>query len=267
MSTQDPSTGHEPLTFDNTAPAQPAAQVCTKCGAALRGSYHLLGESMICGKCRMEIDEKQTGGTGASRFLRATVFGIGAGIAGAAIYYAFVKITNLEWAMITAIVGLMVGKAVHFGSHRRGGRKYQVMAVIVTYFSLSLAYLPFALEGVKEGVDGKSGTDSTSVSQPTDSVAARAHGDSIDAAARASVDSFRANASAGDQAALIGIGFLALLAFLAILPVMVGMTSPLSALIMAFGLWEAWKMNRGEMAVTVTGPFRLGAPTTPPPAG
>ena len=265
MSTQDPSTGHEPLSFDSTSATPPAAQACTRCGAPLRGTYHLLGESMICGKCRMQIDEKQTGGTGANRFLRATVFGIVAGIAGAALYYAFVKITNLEWAMITAIVGLMVGKAVHFGSHRRGGRKYQVMAVIVTYFSLSLAYLPFAMAGVREGLDGRSGTDSTSASQPADSLATRAHADSI-AAARAAVDSFRANAGTGEHAALIGVGLLALLAFLAILPVMVGMSSPLSALIMAFGLWEAWKMNRGEMAVTVTGPFRLGAPT-PPPAG
>lgn len=264
MSTQDPSTGHEPLSFDGTSAAPAAAQTCTKCGGQLRGTYHLLGESMICGKCRMEIDDKQTGGTGANRFLRATVFGIGAGIAGAALYYAFVKITNLEWALITAIVGLMVGKAVHFGSHRRGGRKYQVMAVIVTYFSLSLAYFPFAIDGVAEAQKQGQTADSAAVAAPDSTTQSRT--DSIDASARAAVDSFRSNASAGDHAALIGIGFLALLAFLAVLPVVVGMSSPLSALIMAFGLWEAWKMNRGEMAVTVTGPFRLGAPT-PPSAG
>ncbi len=266
MST-DPTTGHQPLSFDNSTSAPPTAQSCTKCGAALRGTYHLLGESMICGKCRMEMDERMTGGSGANRFLRATIFGIIAGIAGAALYYGFVRATDREWALVTAIVGLMVGKAVHIGSHRRGGRKYQVMAVIVTYFSLSLAYAPFAIEGAAKAGSDEAGTDSAGVASiVTDSSVVRARTDSIDAAARAAVDSFRANASSGDHAALIGIGLVAGVAFLAVLPVLVAFGSPLSALIMAFGLWEAWKMNRGELAVGLTGPFRLGAPTPPPAA-
>ena len=265
MST-DHTTGQQPLSFDNTTSAPPEVQSCTKCGAVLRGTYHLLGESMICGKCRMEIDEKMTGGSGANRFLRATIFGIIAGLLGAALYYGFVRVTDREWALVTAVVGLMVGKAVHIGSHRRGGRKYQVMAVIVTYFSLSLAYAPFAVEGAMEAAKEGATADSAGVAAaPVDSAVASARGDSIDAAARAAVDSFRANATSGEKAALIGVGLFAGIAFLAVLPVLVAFGSPLSALIMAFGLWEAWKMNHGELALNVTGPFRLGA-LTPPPA-
>ena len=264
MST-NPTTGHQPLSFDNTTSAPPEAQSCTKCGTGLRGTYHLLGESMICGKCRMEIDDRMTGGTGANRFLRATIFGIIAGLLGAALYYGFVRVSGHEWALVTAIVGLMVGKGVHIGSHRRGGRKYQVMAVIVTYFSLSLAYAPFAVEGAMKAARNGTTTDSTTYATATlDSASQKARADSIDAAARAAADSFHANASSGEKAALLGFGLVAGFAFLAMLPVIVAFGSPLSALIMAFGLWEAWKMNHGELAQSLSGPFRLGAPTPPP---
>lgn len=40
--------------------------------------------------------------------------------------------------------------------------------------------------------------------------------------------------------------------------------SPWNALIMGFGLWEAWRMTRG-IAVTVEGPFRASAASPPPP--
>ena len=265
MST-DPSTSNQPLSFDNSTASPAAAQRCTSCGAELKGTYHLLGESMICGKCRIDVDARMTGGTGANRFLRATVFGIGAGIVGAVLYYAFVKITGFEWAVITAAVGLLVGKAVHIGSHRRGGRKYQGMAVIVTYFALALAYAPFAIEGATDTAKNKGGKVDSVATAPRDSVAQRAHDDSIETAARAAVDSFRANTSTGGQAAAVGLGLVAVVLFLAALPVFVAIGSPLSALIMAFGLWEAWKMNRGELALAVSGPFRLGAPTPPPTA-
>lgn len=144
------SSQFEPLTFD--ASAAPSAAKCSKCGTVLRGSYHMIGEAMACGTCRYAAESNQ-GGDGAGPLARAIVFGAGAAIVGAAGYYAFVKITNIEWALLTALVGLGVGMAVRIGSRAHGGRKYQGVAVALTYLAMSGAYLPFVVDGLTEGPD------------------------------------------------------------------------------------------------------------------
>ena len=145
------SSQFEPLAFDSSV--APAAATCTKCGTALRGSYHMIGESMACGKCRYAAESQAGGATGAAPMIRAVLFGAGAAIVGAGGYYAFVKITNIEWALLTALVGLGVGMAVRIGSRGHGGQKYQIVATVLTYFAMSGAYLPFILEGLTEGAD------------------------------------------------------------------------------------------------------------------
>jgi hypothetical protein len=133
----------EPLTFETSA--APGAASCHKCGTALRGSYHMINERMACGPCRFAAEEQLSGGTGAVGLARAVVFGAGAAILGAAGYYAFVKLTGVEWALITAFVGLGVGMAVRIGSRGHGGRKFQGVAVGLTYLAMSGAYMPFIL--------------------------------------------------------------------------------------------------------------------------
>jgi hypothetical protein len=145
----------EPLTFD--ASASPGAASCAKCGTQLRGSYHMVDESMACAKCRYAAEAQSAGGTGAGALLRAIGFGTGAAIVGAVGYYAFVKITDIEWALLTALVGIGVGMAVRVGSRGHGGRKYQVVALVLTYFAMSGAYLPFIAAGVDEASKASAG--------------------------------------------------------------------------------------------------------------
>ena len=96
----------EPLTFDAGSTA--GTPGCSKCGTALRGSYHLIGESMACAKCRYAAEGELRSGTGAAGLLRAIAFGSGAAIVGAAAYYAFVKLTDHEWALITAFLSTLL---------------------------------------------------------------------------------------------------------------------------------------------------------------
>jgi len=139
----------EPLTFETSA--APGAATCSKCGTVLRGSYHMINERMACGPCRFAAEEQLSGGAGAAGFARAIVFGAGAAIIGAAGYYAFVKLTNVEWALITALVGLGVGMAVRVGSRGQGGRKFQLVAIGLTYLAMSAAYMPFIVAGLTTG--------------------------------------------------------------------------------------------------------------------
>jgi hypothetical protein len=108
----------------------------------------MINERMSCGPCRLAAEEQLNGGTGIADLGRAIAFGTGAAIVGAVVYYAFVKITGFEWALITAFVGLGVGMAVRIGSRGHGGRKFQVVALALTWLAMGGAYLPFMLAGL-----------------------------------------------------------------------------------------------------------------------
>lgn len=43
-------------------------------------------------------------------------------------------------------VGYIIGKAMHMGSRGVGGRRYQVAAVLLTYFAVSMSAVPIAIE-------------------------------------------------------------------------------------------------------------------------
>ena len=77
-------------------------------------------------------------------FITAGVFGLGAGVVGAGIYYAVIAIANLEIGIVAILIGYMVGYAVRKGAGGRGGRRFQVLAVALTYASVALAYTPLA---------------------------------------------------------------------------------------------------------------------------
>jgi hypothetical protein len=269
----------EPLTFD--ASAAPGAAACARCGTQLRGSYHMVDESMTCAKCRYAAEAQSAGGTGAGALLRAIGFGAGAAVVGAVGYYAFVKITDIEWALLTALVGIGVGMAVRIGSRGHGGRKYQVVALVLTYFAMAGAYLPFIAAGFNEASKDSRVAAATSGPRPVplrsyaDSMAAlqTATGDEGDSTveenAAASVEHPDAPTGAVQPAAAakssdmppttafaIVAGVLAL--GLLTTPVFVAFASPISGLFIAYALYRAWKTNAGGLRpVTTSGPFRL----------
>src|SRR2546427_9516885 len=80
----------------------------------------------------------------------AGIFGLGAGVIGAIIYYAVMAIAHLEIGIVAILIGYMVGYAVRKGARGRGGRRFQVLAVALTYASVALAYTPIA---VKQAID------------------------------------------------------------------------------------------------------------------
>src|SRR5690348_12112134 len=118
----------EDLQF-NTAEATAARPVvtigggtsCAGCGQAIAGTYYAVADKVICPSCRDRLTPAPTGNKG-TRFLKASLFGIGAGLAGAAIWFAIRRIAHIEMGLIAVLVGFMVGKAVRKGSGNLGGR-------------------------------------------------------------------------------------------------------------------------------------------------
>ena len=90
------------------------------------------------------------GGSRLGRAFKALLLGSIAAAVGAVIYYAITQITGLNLALVAVVVGLMVGGAVKAGSGHRGGRFYQLLAVLLTYTAIAAMYLPATVELMSE---------------------------------------------------------------------------------------------------------------------
>ena len=82
--------------------------------------------------------------------MKASLFGIGAGLVGALIWFIIRRAAHLEIGLVAILVGFMVGKAVFKGSGNRGGLGYQILAVLITYCCIAVNYMPDILEAVFE---------------------------------------------------------------------------------------------------------------------
>ncbi len=124
------------LQFDRVE-GSAGASPCASCQRPLIGSYYQAGGRIFCRSCAKALEDTLHGTEGqAGRVLKATVWGIGGGIAGGAVYAAVLALAHINLALITILIGWLVGKAVRKGAGGRGGRGYQALAVAITYLSI-----------------------------------------------------------------------------------------------------------------------------------
>ena len=214
---------------------------CAFCHDKIHDAYFEVSGATSCQKCRYTVEARRAQGSGAGRFLRASVAGSVAATAGAGIYYAVLALTEYEFALVSILVGLMVGFAVSWGSGHRGGWVYQTLAVGLTYMAIVSTYVPFVLEAWEDELAAEetslTGGDGTA-------------GDATEAAV---VDPQQVQLSVGD--ALIGVA--AFMVLVAAIPFLAGVENVLGLVIIGFGLFEAWRLNRYQ-PLSIEGPFRFG---------
>jgi hypothetical protein len=71
------------------------------------------------------------------------IYGVGAALAGC-ILYAIPLVKGFQIGIVALAVGWMVGKAIRHASYGTGGRAQQILAVALTYFAISMSFLPAA---------------------------------------------------------------------------------------------------------------------------
>jgi hypothetical protein len=243
----EPSPADE-IQFDRADFAQPPeGPLCGVCARSLQGYYFELNGKMVCESCRYEVETafQQRGGPGG--FLKAAFAGLGAAVAGSILYYAVREITGLEIGLISILVGWGVGKSVRWGSQAKGGWAYQSLAIFLTYMAIVSTYLP----AIFQAIGHRQSQGKTAVTAP-----AQAGGT---AAAPAPAQPPRKSITFGE--ALMGVGAILLLA--AAMPFLMGARNLIGLLIIGFGLWEAWKLNR-RTDLSISGPFQVAAAS---PAG
>ncbi len=85
--------------------------------------------------------------------VRVFVWSVLAAGGGAILYAAFGILTGLEASLVGIPVGLAVGQAVYYASQKRGGRWFQVLALVLAYLAFDLSYAP-GIAGIafKDGI-------------------------------------------------------------------------------------------------------------------
>jgi hypothetical protein len=136
----------EALRFDEPA-AGAGAPVCGRCQAAIADAYYEVNGHVVCAGCKTALEQSATG-SGASRMLRATAFGLGGAIVGAGVYYAILAVTGYEIGLVAIAVGWLVGRGVQKGSDGTGGWAYQALAVGLTYLAIVSTYVPFIVNAM-----------------------------------------------------------------------------------------------------------------------
>lgn len=268
------------LQFDSALPANaeaPAGPACAECGEAISVYYYETAGHTVCRRCKMnhEAANGASGGSSGSRLAGAVVLGGLGAIAGAAIYLGVAYFTGYEVGLIAILVGFIVGKAVFVGSGKRGGRRYQVLATVLTYFAISVSYVPAMLMQMVEegeqasaaagtataaggaGAGADAGLDTVSL-LATMGAPAEA-GSAVPDAAVTGVDEASAltpGVTPAGIGALIGIAGV----MLAIAPIRVVISdfpgSLISVVIIGIGLVQAWQGARRQ-SLEFKGPFKL----------
>jgi hypothetical protein len=246
----DPNTPPGELQFDRVEGqgGQTPGGVCAECGQPLRDVYYDVNGRVLCERCRRAAEASWAAGSSAGRFGKAVVFGIAAAAAGSALYYGVLALTGYEFGLIAIVVGFLVGAAVKKGSSGRGGWKYQTLAMFLTYTSIVSSYVPLIVREVVSR-DKTLQVGDTAHILPT-------AGDT--AAAAIVFDSASLSAEAGSGTSnpvliiLLGIGLIYALPFLA------GLQNILGLVIIAIGLYEAWKLNQ-RTELKIAGPFKVTA--------
>jgi hypothetical protein len=256
--TGGPATGE--LQFDRVSrpgaaavPATPSAS-CVACHRQIDDVYYDINGHAVCASCRTGVEQHAQTPAGIGPLLMAGLFGFGGALVGAAVYYAVLAI-GFEIGIIAILSGYLVGYMVKKGTGNRGGRRFQILAVLLTYVSIAMAYTPIAIKAAVEArqektaqaglsnkvvQSGVSNSDATVILTPT-------------------------REQTPETASTSGGGFLPavvmLLGLLAALPLIAAFGSMPSGLIslaiMFFGMRQAWRMTAAPSLV-VNGPYRVG---------
>lgn len=244
---------------------------CAMCSRPLERRYFQVNGQSVCTLCCGRVKASLDSGTPLKRGLLALAAGGGAALVGSVLYYAIVALTGYEFALIAIAVGLLVGKAVSWGSAARGGWLYQTMAIALTYLSIVTAYVPLIVAEIRKAdVSVEHRQLPTEQAVPAvAAVVADASTVAADAPAVA-VGNPAPDPGPGPEVPVerLSVGralfaLVMLIGFVLAAPFLGGFANIIGLVIIAIGLHQAWKMNR-RREVVITGPHAIASPVATP---
>lgn len=206
----------EPPPEPTPEPVLPPA--CHYCKQPLGDPYFRIAQRSACTSCRDAVVRDLALNRSSTNLFRAFRYGALWAVAGSIAWAVITKLTGYEIGVVAIAIGYLVGKAVRKGSGGLGGRRYQYLAMFLTYSAIALAALPVILETLRS-------------THPADSSAAP---------------------SVGLGGVLVA--WLLLVAIAYAWPFLAGVQNLMGWIIIAIGLYEAWKLTRA-VPIEVVGPL------------
>jgi hypothetical protein len=213
-------------------PARPVAPACKGCGKPLGDPFFRANGAPVCAACAQAL-QRQADSDSHARFARGMLFGLGGALLGLVLYVVFALATGLMIGFVSLAVGYLVGKAITIGSGGRGGRRYQVAAVLLTYAAVSLSAVPIAI--------------------------------SMHDKARRAEQQTAVDAPASEHAAVSPVKAVATLVLVGLASPFLELSNPTQGLIglviLFVGIRIAWRMTAGR-SIKIEGPVRAAGPAT-----
>jgi hypothetical protein len=207
-----------------------SAPACVVCKQPVGGAWYQAQGQVVCAPCAERIRTGQQTAPSPS-LLRAALYGAGAALAGSALYALVAIVLHAEIGLIAILVGWMVGKAIRHASYGRGGRRQQILAVLLTYFAITTSYIPVILYQNARVVQTKSASVSSSAPR----------------AARPRM-----------RLATLALFLLVIAAVAPFVSLTSGVSAWISLFIIFIGLQYAWKLT-ARREILLTGPHRADA--------
>ena len=187
-----------------------AAMSCAVCEQAIAGRHYSVNGQAVCETCLGAVTQGQDGS-----LVKALALGVVAGAVGAMVYFGILELTGYDLALVTIVIGILVGMAVRRGAGSRSVM-YRVLAVAITYGAMCSVHVPVLADAMVQGVNQSAAEQ---VAEPTAIV----------------------YLVAGVMSLVIPFS-------------MVMEVQILGLIICAVGLWEAWRVSAAP-TLLVEGPF------------
>jgi hypothetical protein len=131
------------MQFDRVEPRMPAAPpACGICRHILSSTYYTAQGLSLCSACGERMKSAAVESFDRSRFLRALAFGVGVVAVTGGLNAFIASHWESSVGLPSLLASVLVGYAVRRGSGNRGGRAYQVLAVLLSYLAIAIMYIP-----------------------------------------------------------------------------------------------------------------------------
>ena len=231
-----------------------ASTPCRGCGGAIRERYYDVDAATVCEACVQVLRHGPPGSSPFGRAARAFALGGLAAMASGLVWWGIRAATGYEIGLIAIAVGLAVGFAVRIGSGQMGGFFYQGMAMTLTYLAIVSTYVPDIMDELRHLPSEETPSEET----PSEETSLRsgpsvAHAQPMEAAPQ----STPSEGSVEGDALWTPIVFVIACFISLFAPFLMGFENIIGLALIAFALWEAWRVNKRPYK-QISGPFALG---------
>jgi hypothetical protein len=239
-------------TKDLPAPPPGPAMWCSECRTALRTQYFALNERPICAKCRPQYAKMIERGTGPAAMRRAVLHGVGTTLIGAAALALGVIIFPFFRLPVVVGIGWFMGKRIMASVDGYGGRRYQYLAVGLTYLAISLGSMVPAIKRANDDAKRRAAIEAAQIR--TLATQGQAINEELEALG---IEPIKA-----PQPEEPGVGSFVIAFFT--LPILAmfefGLyVAGVGLLALGFAMYKAWDLTDGQgLDLQLKGPFRVG---------